>query len=54
MKTKNFSSQVVEPYDFTSLEYDLSMTKEELDGTVLEYLNYLNNFKLTRFVSIYT
>ena len=45
---------MVEPYDFTSLEYDLSMTKEELDGNVHEYLNYLNNFKFTRFVSIYT
>ena len=50
MKTKDLSSQEVEPYDFTSTEYDLSMTKEDPDGTV-EYLNYLQDLRLNKFVS---
>ena len=49
MKTKNFSSQEVKPYDLMSTEYDLFMTK---DGTGFKYTGYLANFKFNRFVSL--
>ena len=52
MKTKNFSSQEVKPYDLMSMEYDLFMKKEKQDGTVLKYTGYLANFKFNRFVSL--
>ena len=51
MKTKDLSSQEVEPYDFISMEYNLWMTKENPDGNAYEYLNYLQDLKLSRFVS---
>ena len=41
-----------EPYDLTFTGYDLSMTKEEPNGTVIKYSNYLRDFKFNRFVSL--
>ena len=47
MKAKDLSSQEVEPYDFTSTEYDLSMT----DGNDYKYINYLQDLRLNKFIS---
>ena len=49
MKAKDLSSQEVEPYDFTSTEYDLSMT----DGNDYKYINYLQDLRLNKFVSFW-
>ena len=41
----------VEPYEFTSIKYDLSMKRRFSNGTVIKYSNYLRYFRINEKVS---